>query len=61
MGLIPTDATRMELLVVHDTLRRIKTRILEGVPAGLVIDQAIEETWTLATEFSDCGQQPASG
>lgn len=51
----------MELFVVHDSLRRIKTRILEGVPAGLVIDQAIEETQTLATEFSDCGQQPASG
>lgn len=61
MGLIPTDATRMELLVVNDTLRRIKTRILEGVPAGLVIDQAIEETFTLATEFSDRGQQPTSG
>lgn len=61
MGLIPTDATRMELLVVHDSLRRIKTRILEGVPAGLVIDQAIEETFTLATEFSDCGQQPTNG
>lgn len=61
MGLIPADATRMELFVVHDTLRRIKTKTLEGVPAGLVIDQAIEEAFTLATEFSDCGQQPASG
>lgn len=30
-------------------------------PAGLVIDQAIEETWTLATEFSNCGKQPTSG
>lgn len=49
MVLIPTNATRMELLVVHDTLRRIKTKILEGNPAGLVIDQAIEETFELAT------------
>ena len=61
MGLTPADATRMELLVVHDTLRRIKTKILAGVPAGLVIDQAIEETQTLATEFSDSRQQPTNG
>ena len=39
----------MELLVVHATLHRIKIRILEGNPAGLVIDQAIEETLELAT------------
>lgn len=49
MNLIPTDATRMELLVVHATLHRIKIRILDGTPSGQVIDQAIEETLELAT------------
>lgn len=58
---VPADATRMECLVINQTLREMKAAILDGTPAGLVIDQAIEETLELATEFSNCGKQPTSG
>lgn len=47
--LVPTDASRMELLVVNETLRRIRQRCLSGVPAGKVIDQAHEEALALAS------------
>lgn len=58
---VPADATRMECLVISQTLRKMKVAMLDGTPSGLVIDQAIEETLKLAAEFSDCGKQPTSG
>ena len=50
---VPADATRMECLVVSQTLRKMKQAVLGGIPSGQVIDQALEETLELATEFSD--------
>ena len=47
--LIPEDASRMECLVLIETLRRMKEVILSGTPSGAVIDQAIEETIAKAT------------
>lgn len=41
--LVPEDATRMECLVVHEALQRVKAKILSGRPSGQVIDQAIEQ------------------
>lgn len=58
---VPADATRMECLVISQTLRKIKAAVLDGTPSGQAIDQALEETLELATEFSDCGKQPTSG
>lgn len=58
---VPADATRMECLVISQTLRKMKQAILDGTPSGQAIDQALEETLELATDFSDCGKQPASG
>lgn len=46
---VPADATRMECLVISQTLRKIKQAALDGTPSGQVIDQAIEETLELAT------------
>ncbi len=40
---VPSDASRMECLIVHETLRRMKQVILKGVPSGRVLDQAIDE------------------
>lgn len=42
--LVPEVATRMECLVVHETLQRVKAEILSGRPSGQVIDQAIEQS-----------------
>lgn len=58
---VPADATRMECLVLSRTLRKMKAAVLDGTPFGLAIDQALEETLELATEFSNCGKQPTSG
>lgn len=46
---VPEDVSRMECLVLSEVLRRIKSTILAGEPSGKVIDQAIEETFELAT------------
>ena len=48
--LVPSDVNRMECLVLLVVLRRIRNAILSGEPSGLVIDQAIEETFKLATQ-----------
>lgn len=57
---VPEDVSRMECLVVNQTLRKMKQDILDGTPSGQAIDQALKETLELATEFSDCGKQPTS-
>lgn len=46
---VPADATRMECLVISQTLRKIKAAVLDGTPSGQAIDQALEETLELAT------------
>lgn len=46
---VPADATRMECLVISQTLRKMKQAVLDGTPSGQVIDQALEETLELAT------------
>ncbi|STC97738.1 hypothetical protein [Corynebacterium renale] len=61
MPLIPHDASRMELLVVNETLTRIKGKILQGNPSGQVIDQALEEVIeaaTTATATTDQSWEP---
>lgn len=40
---VPSDASLMECLVAHEVLQRVRRRVLEGIPSGVVIDQAIEE------------------
>lgn len=45
--LVPSDATLMECLVVHETLQRIKHKVLSGIPSGQVIDQAIDQAVTV--------------
>ena len=39
---VPSDASRMECLIVHETLRRMKQAVLKGVPSGRVLDQAMK-------------------
>lgn len=46
---VPADATRMECLVISQTLRKIKAAVLDGTPSGQTIDQALEEAMELAT------------
>ena len=46
---VPADASRMECLVISQTLREMKQAVLDGTPSGLAIDQALEETMELAT------------
>lgn len=46
---VPADATRMECLIISQTLRKIKQAALNGTPSGQAIDQALEETFELAT------------
>lgn len=50
--LVPSDATRMECLVVHETLQRIRQKTLTGIPSGQVIDQAIDQTLQIAQEMN---------
>lgn len=49
---VPSDASRMECLIVHETLRRMKQEILKGVPSGRVLDQAIDEAIELGVRNS---------
>ena len=49
---VPSDASRMECLIVHETLRRMKQVILKGVPSGRVLDQAMEEAIELGARNS---------
>ena len=46
---VPADATRMECLVISQTLRKMKQAVHDGTPSGQAIDQALEETLELAT------------
>ena len=46
---VPADATRMECLVLSQTLRKMKQAVLDGTPSGQAIDQALEEAMELAT------------
>lgn len=46
---VPADATRMECLVINQTLGKMKQAVLNGTPSGQAIDQALEETLELAT------------
>lgn len=48
---IPGDASRMECLVVSETLHRMQRDILSGTPSGQAVDQALEEVLELATRL----------
>lgn len=45
---IPEDFTMEECLCVKEVLTRIKRQVLSGIPSGKVIDQALDETLTVA-------------
>ena len=49
---VPSDASRMECLIVHETLRRMKQAILKGAPSGRVLDQAMKEATELGVRNS---------
>ena len=45
---IPEAFTMEECLCVKEFLTRIKRQVLSGIPSGKVIDQALDETLTVA-------------
>lgn len=47
--LVPLEMTRAEYAAVNWVLSRVKDKILTGVPSGVVIDQALDQTLEAAT------------
>lgn len=59
MQFIPNDATRMECLVIYETLQRIKHTTLSGTPSGKAIDAAIQQAITQAQNHRQTLDGPA--
>jgi hypothetical protein len=47
--LVPIEMTLMECAAVNWVLSRVREKILTGVPSGVVIDQALDQTIESAT------------
>ncbi|WP_313007364.1 hypothetical protein [Corynebacterium variabile] len=50
--LVPAGLPIVEYASINWVLRNIKTKILTGVPSGVVIDQALDEVFERATARS---------
>lgn len=57
--LVPMEMTLTECAAVNWVLSRVKDKVLAGVPSGVVIDQAIEESLESATHRNQ-PQEPSS-